>query len=170
MAQILKKGRKDNRGGHPNCGRKKGDKKSFHVRCKQTSITNIRKYVKYININIMDNKIKDSSIDKYLMNDKISDLRYELIGSMVEKSANRIDEILIEALKVKGFEFEDKSSLENFLKTKCKSISNVEEKTITLYVDETPFLMYDFNPIIEPVDMENNSITFRSTFAGYKFL
>lgn len=50
MAQILKKGRKDNRGGHPNCGRKKGDKKSFPVRCKPENIARIRNIIKKFNL------------------------------------------------------------------------------------------------------------------------
>lgn len=46
MAQILKDNRSDNRGGHPNCGRKKGDKETFPVRCKKENITKIREWIK----------------------------------------------------------------------------------------------------------------------------
>lgn len=46
MAQILKPARKDNRGGHPNSGRKKNGKKSFQVRCKPENIEKIRQEIK----------------------------------------------------------------------------------------------------------------------------
>ena len=45
MAQILKPNRIDNRGGHPNCGRKKGEKKPFQIRCLEKNIFAIRKYI-----------------------------------------------------------------------------------------------------------------------------
>ena len=45
MAQNLKLNRSDNRGGSPNCGRKKGDKKAFQVRCKPINIVLVRKYI-----------------------------------------------------------------------------------------------------------------------------
>ena len=46
MAQILKPNRSDNRGGHPNCGRKKGTKKPFQIRCEPENILKIREYIK----------------------------------------------------------------------------------------------------------------------------
>lgn len=46
MAQILKPNRSDNRGGHQNSGRKKGNNKGFTVRCKPENIEGIRKYIK----------------------------------------------------------------------------------------------------------------------------
>lgn len=50
MAQILKQGRKDNRGGHPNSGRKKNGKESFQVRCKPDNIARIRRIIKKFNL------------------------------------------------------------------------------------------------------------------------
>lgn len=50
MAQILKKGRKDNRGGHPKSGRKPNGKKSFQVRCKPDNIARIRNIIKKFNL------------------------------------------------------------------------------------------------------------------------
>lgn len=46
MAQILKNNRSDNRGGSPNCGRKKGTKKSFQIRCNPENIEKIRQFIK----------------------------------------------------------------------------------------------------------------------------
>jgi hypothetical protein len=45
MAQILKPNRKDNRGGHENCGRKKGNTKGFTIRCKPENIGVVRKFI-----------------------------------------------------------------------------------------------------------------------------
>lgn len=45
MAQILKKNRSDNRGGSPNCGRKKGTSKGFTIRCNPDNIKMIRKLI-----------------------------------------------------------------------------------------------------------------------------
>lgn len=50
MAQILKVNRNDNRGGHPNCGRKKKENKAFQVRCKPENILKIREYIKINNL------------------------------------------------------------------------------------------------------------------------
>jgi hypothetical protein len=46
MEEILKANRKDNRGGHPNCGRKKKPTKPFQIRCKPENILKIRNWVK----------------------------------------------------------------------------------------------------------------------------
>jgi hypothetical protein len=45
MAQRLKENRSDNRGGSPNCGRKKGLKKPFQIRCNPDNIEKVRKYI-----------------------------------------------------------------------------------------------------------------------------
>jgi len=50
MAQTLKANRSDNRGGHPNCGRKKKENKAFQVRCKPENILKIREYIKINNL------------------------------------------------------------------------------------------------------------------------
>lgn len=50
MAQILKDNRSDNRGGHPNCGRKKGTKKAFQIRCEPSNIEKIRNWIKSNNL------------------------------------------------------------------------------------------------------------------------
>jgi len=50
MAQILKPNRSDNRGGHPNSGRKANDKNSYNIRCNPNNIEKIRKYIKDNNL------------------------------------------------------------------------------------------------------------------------
>lgn len=50
MAQILKSNRSDNRGGSPNCGRKKKENKAFQIRCKPENISKIRLFIKENNL------------------------------------------------------------------------------------------------------------------------
>lgn len=50
MAQELLPNRSDNRGGHPNCGRKKGTKKPFQIRCEPDNIEKIRCWIKENNL------------------------------------------------------------------------------------------------------------------------
>ena len=50
MAQNLKPNRSDNRGGHPNCGRKKGTKQPFQIRCEPINIEKIRIWIKDNNL------------------------------------------------------------------------------------------------------------------------
>ena len=45
MAQNLKANRSDNRGGSPNCGRKKGLKEPFQIRCQRINIDLVRNYI-----------------------------------------------------------------------------------------------------------------------------
>ena len=44
--QILKPNRNDNRGGHGNCGRPKGQRKGHTVRCKPENIAVVREFIK----------------------------------------------------------------------------------------------------------------------------
>lgn len=74
----------------------------------------------------------------------------EFQNSMIQKFSNKIsekiDEIILEGLKLKGFEFEHKIELIDFIKTNCNCIIlEGEEESKYFFVNNDPFLILQFN-------------------------
>ena len=71
----------------------------------------------------------------------------EIINTITENLSKKIEEHFIEGLKRKGFEFENKFELMEFVKNRCSCKHYNHEKTY--YVDNIPFLLHHYK--IEPL-------------------
>lgn len=89
---------------------------------------------------------------------------YDFINDIISKASsdlnNQMDEITIEGLKRKGFEFENMIEMANFIKARCK-IEDYNHKQQRIYfVDETPFLVHNYKTEIDFKDLkEDNRIS-----------
>lgn len=68
-----------------------------------------------------------------------------MINSIIVEHSNRIDDILIKGLELKGYSFSTKSELEDFIKTNCQCIDEQFKETKTFYVKGEPFLVYNYS-------------------------
>ena len=79
----------------------------------------------------------------------------EIISRLSDGLNSKIETFVVEGLKRKGFEFNNKFELFNFLKQRCKCDDNVNLKQRIYFVDDKPFFLHDYNiemdltPIIE---------------------
>ena len=68
----------------------------------------------------------------------------ELIEDINKDLYGQLDDCFVEGLKRKGFEFDNKSELESFIKEFCRCEDNIEKKERVYYVDDIPFLFHHY--------------------------
>lgn len=90
---------------------------------------------------------------------------------VIEGLVNKLDSIITEGLKLKGFEFKNRLDFENFIKTRCKREDYIQEKKHIYYVDNKPFLLHYYEPIQEPINFsEPFKIKVNYNYGKYSFL
>lgn len=63
----------------------------------------------------------------------------------------KLEDLVIEGLKRKGFEFKHKIELEAFIKERCRCEDNIYLKEKVYYVDNKPFFLHNYK--IEPLQI-----------------
>ena len=89
---------------------------------------------------------------------------------ITEKLSNQIDNIIIEGLKMKGFEFENENDLHDFIKQKCSCEDDLAKQQRVYFVNDIPFLLHNYEIVIEPITKENNGIKISANYGTYKYL
>jgi hypothetical protein len=96
--------------------------------------------------------------NKIRVSNTISDFNYDqsLIGEVVcslqNNLLNKLESIIVEGLKRKGYEFSSTDEFEAFVKEFCRCEDNLDKKERTYFVNNTPFLLLkhettlDFRP------------------------
>ena len=78
-----------------------------------------------------------------------------IIGGVIGRLSNdlnkKLEDYIIEGLKRKGFEFNHKLELEEFVKERCRCDDNIDLKEKIYYVDNIPFFLHNYK--IEPLKM-----------------
>lgn len=100
---------------------------------------------------------------------------FDFMNEMTMKISNdlnsQIETAIIEALKLKGFEFENRIELENFIKQRCKCEDNIDLKERTYYVDDKPFFLHMYKPELEIKKvLEDRNVTFSASYGKYRTL
>lgn len=83
------------------------------------------------------------NIPKKLDNGIIS-LQNEIINRAIEEFDTEFKQIIIKGLKIKGYTFNSEIELLVFVSINCKVIDNNNTKQKTFYVNDTPFMIYDY--------------------------
>ena len=74
-----------------------------------------------------------------------------VIGRLSNDLNKKLEDYIIEGLKRKGFEFNHKLELEEFVKERCRCDDNIDLKEKIYYVDNIPFFLHNYK--IEPLKM-----------------
>ena len=109
---------------------------------------------------------------------KLNKIELELLDYqdfLTNKIANDLvktfDDYIIYGLKLKGFDFGDNQSLEEFIKSRCRCEYYIPRREWTYFVDDEPFLLHnyeiDMNFGYEKTD-RNTKIT--ATYGYIKYL
>ena len=78
----------------------------------------------------------------------------DVIGRLSSQLNKQLEDYMIEGLKRKGFEFENRMELENFIKSNCRCEDRTDIKQRTYFANDIPFFLHcyeiemDLNPII----------------------
>lgn len=80
-----------------------------------------------------------------------------LIASVIDRLSSQLnkqlEDYMIEGLKRKGFEFENRIELENFIKSNCRCEDRTDIKQRTYFVNDIPFFLHCYK-----IDMDLNPI------------
>ena len=97
-------------------------------------------------------------------------LQHDVKRRLYNGLVNQLEDLLIQGLKNKGFEFNNKIELENFIKTRCRKEDYIEKKEHIYYVDNIPFFLHNYEIIYEPITEDNNGIKMTANYGKYAFL
>ncbi len=95
----------------------------------------------------------------------------DVIGRLSSQLNKKLEDYMIEGLKRKGFEFENRMELENFIKSNCRCEDIIDIKQRTYFVNDIPFFLHcyeiemDLNPI--QTDME---FKMSANYGSYAYL
>lgn len=83
-----------------------------------------------------------------------------VIGRLSSQLNKQLEVYMIEGLKRKGFEFENRMDLENFIKSNCRCEDRIDIKQRTYFANDIPFFLHCYE-----IEMDLNQI---QTDRGFK--
>lgn len=98
------------------------------------------------------------------------DNKHELIRNIQNDLISQLEKAFIEGLKRKGFEFETKFALEQFVKKHCKCLDNNNLKERVYTVDDIPFLLHKYETKISNPVVIDRTITITATNGYFGYL
>lgn len=89
-------------------------------------------------------KIKIATLRSDTRFEKLQSYTQYLNEKMQVELTRKIDDVCVEGLRRKGFEFNNPMEIEAFIKERCRCEDNIHFKERVYYVDETPFLLHKY--------------------------
>ncbi len=77
-----------------------------------------------------------------------------LIADVSSQLNKQLEDYMIEGLKIKGFEFENRMELESFIKSNCRCEDRSDIKQRTYFANDIPFFLHCYE-----IEMDLNPIT-----------
>jgi hypothetical protein len=94
----------------------------------------------------------------------------ELNLMIINSLNNKLDDLFVEGLKRKGFEFSNKTELMEFIKSNCRCEDNIVLQQRTYFVNDIPFFLHCYEVIFEPITEDNNGIKMNANYGRYAYL
>ena len=96
---------------------------------------------------------------------------YSVISSLSDDLDIKLETIIIEGLKRKGFEFNNKFELLNFIKQRCKIEDDSNLKQATYFIDNKPFFLHDYNIEFDLTTIiDGKSTTIKASCGNFVYL
>lgn len=92
----------------------------------------------------------------------------EAINTLSAQVNNNLEDLFIEGLKRKGFEFGNRMELENFIKHNCRCEDRFNLKQRTYFVNDIPFFLHCYEIEINPYPIMNDMGEFKMS-ANYGY-
>lgn len=110
-------------------------------------------------------------MEQTLNNDQMPEsLLSSVTSRLFSELQTKLEDYIIEGLKRKGFEFENRTDLEEFIKTRCECKDNINFKERIYYADNIPFFLHKYEIIYEPITQDNNGIKMSANYGSYAYL
>jgi len=94
-------------------------------------------------------------------------IQEQITNEITQNLSNKFDEIILEGLKLKGFEFENRYEIEAFIKLNCRCEDNIQHQQKIFYVKNIPFLLHNYEVVYEPI---TEPFKISANCGYYKFL
>ena len=108
------------------------------------------------------------------MNDSLDELytsQAYLIDKLCKDLNRQVESVAIEGLKRKGFEFENRFELEQFVKNNCTCEHFIDSNEKVYYVNDIPFLLHKYEfKISSPFNVNDRTTKIVGSLGHYKFL
>lgn len=89
---------------------------------------------------------------------------------LVSGLQTKLEDYIVEGLKRKGFEFDNKLDLENFIMSRCRAEDNIDQKQKTYFVDDIPFFLHNYEIEMSNVMQEDRNYVLRANYGSYAYL
>ena len=95
----------------------------------------------------------------------------EVIGRLSSQLNNKLEDLWIEGLKRKGFEFKNRMELENFIKSNCRCEDRTDIKQRTYFVNDIPFFLhcYEIEMDLKPIKTDKE-FKMSANYGRYAYL
>ena len=94
-----------------------------------------------------------------------------VIGRLSSQLNEQLEDYMIEGLKRKGFEFENRIELENFIKSNCRCEDRTDIKQRTYFVNDIPFFLdcYEIDMDLNPIQTDRG-FKMSANYGRYAYL
>lgn len=80
-----------------------------------------------------------------------------IITSAISSELNKkLEDLIIEGLNRKGFKFDNRIKLENFIKENCRCEDHINKKERIYYVNDIPFFLHKYENKMDMKDISGN--------------
>ena len=96
----------------------------------------------------------------------------DVIGRLSSELNHQLETYIIEGLKRKGFEFENRFKLESFIKSNCRCEDRTDLKQRTYFVNDIPFFLhcYEIKMDLNPITNDKGEITMSANYGYFAYL
>jgi hypothetical protein len=99
------------------------------------------------------------------------DMIQNVMSRLYTDLLKKVDEAMEEGLRLKGFEFENRIELIEFIKTRCRCEDRVDVKERVYYVDDIPFFLHSYGGEMDlKPTTEGRSYIMAATYGGFAYL
>ena len=98
-------------------------------------------------------------------------LMADVIGRIYSQLNKQLEDYMIEGLKRKGFEFENRMELENFIKSHCRCEDRTDIKQRTYFANDIPFFLhcYEIETDLTPIQTDRE-IKLSANYGRYAYI
>ena len=96
----------------------------------------------------------------------------DIIGRLSSELNQQLENYMIEGLKRKGFEFENRMELENFIKSNCRCEDITHLKQRTYFVNEIPLFLhcYEIKMDLYPITNDIGEVKMSANYGYFAYL
>jgi len=94
---------------------------------------------------------------------------YDIIGRLSSELNKKLEDYIIEGLKRKGFEFENRLELETFIKNNCRCEDTPHKKERVYFANDTPFFLHKYEiEMTNPITLDGD-VKMCSNYGSYAY-